>query len=269
MKTAIKFSFLAVCVIYISMGIGGPSLQLLHGWPNRPDEVIDFVKPLLPVNPIVFEAGAYDGTDTIRMAKAWPQGRIYAFEPVSENYMTLKGRIKGFHNIAIFPAALSDKNGISTFYVSEYHSAPGRPGASGSLLAPQAHTKYDKEIVFPRQTEVTTLTVDNWAHLHNVLTVDFMWLDMQGHELTMLKHAGSILPTVKLIYMEVEFIEAYAGQPIYRDIKSWMEANGFEVLALDFDEEHAARCDKIQSNEQWFGNALFISKKYRQEIFKK
>jgi len=43
----------------------------------------------LPVNPVIIEAGAYIGNDTLEMSKVWPKGRIYAFEPVPMLYEKL------------------------------------------------------------------------------------------------------------------------------------------------------------------------------------
>ena len=86
-----------------------------------------------------------------------------------------------------------------------------------------------------------------------------MWLDMQGAELAMLKGATDLLSTIKLIYTEVEFIEAYKDQPLYKDIKLWLESKGFQILALDFDEALALEGKVMPSTGNYWGNALFIN----------
>ena len=40
------------------------------------------IKLFAPDNPIVVEAGAHVGSDTIEMSKLWPGGTIHAFEPI-------------------------------------------------------------------------------------------------------------------------------------------------------------------------------------------
>ena len=234
----------------------------IHHISKHPSEVLKFVKSYLPQDPIILEAGAYNGEDTIEMSKFWPTARIYAFEPVPELYYELKKRTSTYSQIKTYSSALSDKQGLATFYISEYTSNPGVAGASGSLLAPKDHLKYATNVIFPKQIKVKTDTIDQWAKKNNINHIDFMWLDMQGHELTALKKALTILPKVKLIYTEVEFVKAYEGQPVYREVREWLEQQGFEVLAIDFDEIIAAQGEKIPvgHGENWFGNVIFIRK---------
>ena len=44
--------------------------------------VKELIKQYLPINPVVIEAGAHIGTDTVEFSKIWPKGSIYAFEPI-------------------------------------------------------------------------------------------------------------------------------------------------------------------------------------------
>ena len=70
---------------------------------------------------------------------------------------------------------------------------------------------------------------------------------MQGHALSVLKASSHILQTVKAIYTEVGFVEAYEGQPQYEQVKAWLEEQGFEEVGRDFEDQ-----------QQWFfGNMLF------------
>ena len=83
--------------------------------------------------------------------------------------------------------------------------------------------------------------------------IDFMWLDMQGFELNALKNSQIAFNTT-LIYCEVEFIEFYEGQYLYHDVKEWLEANGFEIIAVDFD---AAAAEVGDFGGHSYGNILF------------
>ena len=230
----------------------------------KPNAVINFIKPLLPENPTILEAGAFDGADTVRLSKAWPEGRIYSFEPVPDNYKKLLNATKALTNITHSKLALSDKKGSAEFHVAEMKNQQDVPCASGSLLAPDAHIRYDKNVVFRKKITVDTDTLNNWATSNEVSSIDFMWLDMQGHELAMLSQASMILPTVKLIYIEVEFVKAYKDQPIYQDVKAWLEDAGFGIIARDFDEDYAAKGDAISTKERYFGNVIFANKNYYQ-----
>lgn len=259
--------FLLQCVtiallIQVQLAFGDPKDNKIHSMSKKAINVLKFVKDYLPQNPIVLEAGAYNGVDTKIISTLWPKGRIHAFEPVPELYEVLKKSTSSVKNITCYKTALSDKKGTASFYVSEYESNPGIPGASGSLLAPKEHLKYATDVKFPKKITVDTITIDQWAKHYKIEYIDFMWLDMQGHELTALKHSLSILPTVKLIYTEVEFVKAYDGQAVYQEVKEWLNEQGFEVLAIDFNEKVASLGDAIPvgQGDNWYGNVLFIRK---------
>lgn len=209
-------------------------------------DALKIIIPGLPNNPIIIEAGACDGGDTVTLAKMWPQGRVYAFEPIPELYKKVEMVTKEFLNISTYPLALSDKEGSADFFVSSQNTTPNKPSASSSLLAPEKHLEEYPDIHFDRKITVPTTTIDLWAKKNNVDHIDFMWLDTQGSELMILKHATSLLKTVKYVLVEVEFIEAYKNQPLFGEIKEWMETQGFKLEAF-----HLACC-------AWSGDALFM-----------
>jgi precorrin-6B methylase 2 len=53
----------------------------------------------LPPAPVIVEAGAHVGRDTVRMARVWPEGRIHAFEPLPNVFDTLLRNTKGLSNV--------------------------------------------------------------------------------------------------------------------------------------------------------------------------
>jgi len=217
--------------------------------PDRDDSklIMPIVKPYLPNNPIIIEAGAFNGHESILFAKTWPQATIYSFEPVPQIFELLQNNTKNFSQIHCFQLALSNKNGCAPFVVSEEKNRPNIPSAAGSLLIPKEHWK-NSSTLFNKMIVVPTIILDDWAKKNDISNVDFLWLDTQGTELDILKSSPGILATVKVIYIEVEFIEAYAGQPLYSDIKKFLEAQGFKVIARDFDDPP----------KHWYGNVVFV-----------
>lgn len=215
---------------------------------QHPTQALEIVAPYLPDNPVVVEAGAFDGTDTLFMAQRWQNGIIHAFEPVPEIYKLLKKQATKAENIRIYEMALSDQVGQALFYLSHEKSNPHAVSQSSSLLAPKEHLAYAPHIAFKKTIMVKTTTLDAWAQQHAISHADLLWLDMQGFELPALKASPNILKTVKAILTEVEFVEAYEKQSLYAEIKSWLEEQGFTLIATNFSN---------QSGE-WFGDALFV-----------
>lgn len=215
----------------------------------KPHQAIDLIASYLPNNPIIIEAGAFDGTDTIKMAQRWPQGSIHAFEPVPELFEKLIYKTKNFPNIHCYQLALSDTNGSATFYVSEKSERPGIPSQVGSLLKPKDRLAWSP-LIFPKTIHVQTITAETWAHENSTNQIDCLWLDAQGHELSILRAAQNMLKHVRVIHTEVGFIEGYEGQPCYEQIKSWLEEREFQEIGRDFE----------NTTDWFFGNTLFVQK---------
>lgn len=209
-------------------------------------QVIDYIKPYLPYNPLIVEAGAFNGNDTIRLAQQWPEGHIYAFEPVPYLYEQLLHNSKPYPNIHCHQLALSNHNGIAPFYVAEKQKHPGRPSQAGSLLPPKE--KVHPFMVFPSIIKVPTATLESWAYSHAITHVDCVWLDTQGYELAILQSAGTLLKNITVIYSEVSFIERYKGQPSYQTVKAWLESHGFTEIGRDF----------TNTTDSLFGNVLYV-----------
>lgn len=211
--------------------------------------LLDIVSRYIPEQAIIVEAGAFDGNDTKQLSKKWPQGIIHTFEPVPTIFKLLESNTITFPNIRRHQIALSTDNGFATFYVSEKPSAPGKPFQAGSLHKPKERLSWSP-VRYPDTIMVPTVTLDNWAQQHGITHIDFLWLDLQGHELPVIKAAPHIMSTVKVLYTEVNFGQAYEDQHTYADIKTWLEQQEFIEIGRDF----------VDQQKWFFGNVLFVRK---------
>ena len=81
-----------------------------------------------------------------------------------------------------------------------------------------------------------------------------LWLDLQGAELQALKGGEHLLSKVSVIITEVEFSELYENQPLYKEIKSWLEDHGFVLIGGTF--------KFPKDRNQHFGDAVFVKKHF-------
>ena len=181
-----------------------------------------YIARFLPEKPTIVEAGAANGVDTLEMIRMWPEGQIYAFEPVPESYEILCQRIRGQPNIATYQMALGSHAGQRKMFVSNSLT-------SSSLLSPKEHLLEHPHVAFNSTIIVKVKTLDDWASQNGVERIDFLWLDMQGNELACLQASPLILRSVKAIYMEVFLKELYWGSPLYPEVRHWLSKQGFEV----------------------------------------
>jgi len=203
-----------------------------------------YIKKYLPENPVIIDAGANIGSDSIEMSRLYSRkAKIYAIEPLPSIFKQLQHNIRRYKNIEAFCVALSNENGEQDLHVSS-----GASIGSSSLLKPDTHLKDHPEVLFDEKIKVKTATLDQWAKQNGIKQVDFLWLDMQGFELEVLKESKVIFPTVKVVHMEVSTKNTYEGVTLYPETKSWMENNGFYL-------------DKEAIPKGWdMGNVLFIRK---------
>lgn len=183
-----------------------------------------YIGKLLPKNPVIVDAGAHNGSDSIEMCRLFGGASIYSFEPVPEIFEALKLNVARHPRILVYNLALSSKTGKQRLYISS-----GTSDGSSSFLKPKDHLKDHPDVLFDSELQVQAISLDDWAAQENVKNVDFMWLDMQGYELEVLKASKVILPTVKVIHMEVSTRITYEGVPLYEEVKKWMKEQGFEV----------------------------------------
>ena len=181
------------------------------------------LKEYLPDNPVIIDCGAHDGVDSVELAKIL-NAKVFAFEPIPEIFERLKNRTKNNSDIACFQLALGEKNGVQKFFVSE-----GASDASSSLLEPQDHLVVHPDVLFSSSISVNTKTLESWAIENNISIIDMLWLDMQGFELNMLKAAGEILDSVKVIHTEVSLRETYKEAGLYVELKNYLLKKGFEI----------------------------------------
>ena len=199
----------------------------------------EFIKTLLPENPVIVEAGAHRGRDTIKLAKLFPLGTIHAFEPIRSLFSELQEKIVDYPHIVSYNYALGSSTGMANIYISS-----GTSDAARSLLKPELYSSERPGVLFNEENAIVTMTLDDWAASNNIKHVDFMWLDMQGYEYAALSAGPKILSTVSLIHTEVNYTQRYAGHPLFSDYKNWLELQGFSLIL------------EAQKTPTW-GNALF------------
>lgn len=197
----------------------------------------------------IVEAGSFDGVDTERFARAFPQATIHAFEPIKELYDKILKKVEKYNNVRLYQEALSDTTERALFWVSEKKGRANPLTQASSLLPPKDRLDLSN-IIFPYKTEVSTITLDMWAERERVQAIDLLWLDIQGKELAVMKAATNSMKSVRAVYTEVPFIEAYEGQPSLEEIFAWMKKEGFSPVVQDFESKE----------NRFFGNVLFLRK---------
>jgi FkbM family methyltransferase len=213
----------------------------------------DLISKIIEPTDVILEAGGFDGSDTVGLSTLVPLGKVITFEPNPPRYAELVEKSKNLSNVNAYPFALGEKNGTITFYVcygAQYD--PIYEGAS-SALPPSDSMVINYQ--GPR-IEVPCYVLDDWCKENNQSKIDFMWLDLEGYELQVLKNSPQILRTVKAIYVETNFYEFRKGMTLYHDLHGFLESKGFCLLSHGY-------------YKGYQGNAIFVRSDLFDEIVNK
>lgn len=202
-----------------------------------------FLESNLSKSPTIIEAGAADGNDTLHFARTFPNGKIFALEPMSSLYTEADKKLKNYNNVQLFKYAFHSKDGEAEFYLSEKDD---EPWGSSSLRKPKEHLKFHPQIKFNDTEVVETISLDSFLNKNKIEKVDLLWLDLQGSEPEVLM-ASKLLHRIKFLYTEVSLKESYEGSILYNELKQFMINKDFEVHFED---------------NRWedMGNVMFINK---------
>lgn len=205
----------------------------------------------------LFEIGACEGEDSIKYSRLFPNSKIYVFEPLPNNIKLIKNNLLQYNisNVYYFNKALSSKEGVAEFFVSE--SKPNVPAhadwdfgnKSSSLLPPDKHIEYYDFIKFEKKIKVETSTIRHFCEKHIIAEIDFVHMDVQGAELMVLKGAENFISSIKSVWLEVSTIKMYKQQPLVNKIKSFMKDNNF-ILIKD--------CVERQQGDQLYVSKIFF-----------
>jgi len=128
---------------------------------------------------IVFDIGAYVGDTALWFSKAvGPQGKVYAFEPEPGNFEKLKANLERNNVTNVIPLQLA---------LSENEGEMQVASAGGSSIMTQARTG----------TSVKVTTIDKFVGANKLPRVDFIKMDVEGHELKVLEGAHETIKTFK------------------------------------------------------------------------
>jgi FkbM family methyltransferase len=153
----------------------------------------------------------------------FPEIEIHVFEPSAKNVDHLKTRFHLNHRILINPFAISSENGNATLY-SDF---------SGSGMASLTKRKlHHFNIPFETKESIRTQRFeDYWNNtLHNKV-IDIVKIDVEGHELDVLKSFGAAINKTNLI--QFEFGGTHIDTKIFfQEYWYFLKDNNFSIFRM-------------------------------------
>jgi len=174
-------------------------------------------------HPILFDVGANQGVWSREMLRIFPDARIFLFEPQASCQEVL--RALNLKNSKLIPKAVSDGEEQSVSFFSSPESS-----AIGSLHV--RRDTYFQDLPFEKQ-DVQTVTLDQMTQDHQLPFVDFVKIDVEGHELNVLKGARESLRQHKIGGLSFEFGSGQINsRTFFHDFWDFLTPLGYEIYRI-------------------------------------
>lgn len=177
-------------------------------------------------NPVIFEIGANNGSDSADFCRVMPNCELHCFEP--DPRAAAKWR-KYVPQSIVHPdatgyatlteAAICDKVGEVLLHLSAGKVPGGENDTyewdkSSSIKTPTGHLHVHPWCRFDTDAWVTAISLDMYCHSNEIKNIDFVWADVQGAELEMIAGGKeTFADRVHYLYTEYESNPLYEGQP--------------------------------------------------------
>lgn len=141
---------------------------------------------------IALDIGANCGTWTEALLLSRPDAIVFCFEPSGEAFEELQNKFSGTPNVHLVRAAVGNRNGEATLWADT-------PGSGLASLTKRrlSHLGID----FEHSEIVDLVTLDDWCAL-NSITPALIKIDVEGHELDVLKGGLTVLEGVQVVQFE-------------------------------------------------------------------
>lgn len=185
-------------------------------------------------NLVVFDVGANVGQTAFFFKDIFPTCVIYSFEPQPDTFEKLNNNIKNSKpsNVYTLNLGLSNKNGMSVFYVS--------PLSLVSTFSPSdLNSKYSiiKNLLLGRfrsayceKLESPVATLDQVCMDLRVQKISILKIDVEGHELEVLQGAREMIQRKNIGFIQLERQRDYLRERKTPEIEKILYENGYEKI---------------------------------------
>lgn len=176
-------------------------------------------------NPIIFDIGAHEGESIDRFRNLFEHSIIHSFEPQNLIFEKLKNKKKNYKNLFLNNFGLSSEKGNKEIFVNSNTAA-------SSYLSIDNKDKFFRTIKTIQKEQTKIDTLDNYFNKINIDFIDLVKIDVQGYEEDVLKGALKSLNKVKLIEIEIVFVNLYEKHSSFYQIENILQKHNFELYSL-------------------------------------
>ena len=204
------------------------------------------LQKILFAGAVVVDAGANIGIYSEFLSRCvGTEGAVHSFEPCPDNFMRLRSATRKLPNVNLCPAAVGERSGETTLYVSDDLNVD--------------HRAYVTEGNARRALQVRMVALDDYFEASE--RVDLLKLDIQGYELHALQGAKRILNENREIKLLLEFWPYGLKQAgaNWGELIEMLEGFAMNIMFVRAESLIPFEARKVRTDVNWYVN-LFASR---------
>lgn len=191
----------------------------------------------------IFDVGANVGDWTKEAQNI--ASTTYSFEPSNKAFELLKKNIGGEH---LYNIALSDRTGEETLFTNE-------SGSGLASLYPRNLKHFG--IDFKKTEVISTQTLDNFCAQNKINQIDFLKIDVEGHDKKVLDGAQQMIKEGKIYFIQFEFGGADIDSRTFFQDFWYLLSSQYKISRILKD--GLAPINKYRESEEVFLNTNFLA----------
>lgn len=186
-----------------------------------------FLRGYLREEMVVFDVGANIGEYATYALSVAPNIEIHCFEPAFETFKRLQQAHREKANITLNNFGLSDITGRAQMKIfGETYGINSLYERRSSRAVQPAYENYQEQ-------EVVLETFDKYVAEKNISYIDFLKIDVEGHELKVLQGARESICAGKISAIQFEYGSSFIdAQASLKEVYDLLNANNYRVFRL-------------------------------------
>jgi FkbM family methyltransferase len=219
-----------------------------------PQKEVDLIKNFLSENlDIVFDIGANVGEYSDLLLKNFNIKNLYLFEPSYKSFQELIDKFRNTHNLTILNFGLSDKTKQVPLFANY-------EGSTGSSVYKRRLDHFNT--TFTEQEKIDLIKFDDF-YLKEIKgkSIDFMKLDIEGHEYFALEGMKKCINSIKVI--QFEFGGCHIdSRTFFQDFYYYFNEFDFDIYRMR--PNGLIKIDFYKESDEYFhySNFLAVNKKF-------
>lgn len=172
----------------------------------------------------ILDIGANVGQFALAANAAFPQARIYSFEPIPHCFSELQRCLEHVNNFQGFNVGLGEKSEKIIFCQNNFSPS------SSFLKMTSLHKEAFPHTLGTKNIEVSVECLDDFATKLEIQLPLMIKLDVQGYESQVLNGGYETFKKAAIIIIETSFVTLYEGQDLFDDIYKRLLGMGFSYF---------------------------------------